>query len=905
MPRRHLLLFRWPLKLLALLLCCLPAACSQDGQSDHLNLQTIQQPGSALLPAFPPPHSSSGIVQHWVYAADYLQRSSGASLTGEGMLLSSGPQASCWALYALAASPAPQSLDVDLTSDSAACWIALADFSQQRWQLSGPWAADPQLALNTAQHRSPEGLVYAAVLSYDSAAATLVKLTLSGYNELPLPALEADQLSGEVPLSVNFDASASSDSDGSIERFDYDLDASGGFERQDAGMQVQKTYSVPGIYDVRLKVTDDQGESAIATLSISANANDNALPVAALSADAPGGQVPVSISFDAGASLDPDGSIISYDYDFDGDMNFDALDAGPSAEHNYNQPGVFEARVRVTDNEGAQDDATVTVTVSNEAPDAQLSPESVSGNAPQDVDFDASASTPGTESGDSIALYEWDFNGDGTYEQSGSSASVTHSYTGGISGNAVVRVSDSYGASATASCSLDINGAPQAVLVLSSDSVLPDETLSLDASASSDPDGSIVKYEWDSDGNGSFETDSGTDSIIETSVAEGGSHNLMVRVTDDDGATKTASALLFVQIWVNWNSPQGDEDDGSSSSMALVAGKPAIAYMEESNSILRYVRAVDEYGDAWTEPLTLDAGGPGINQTGIRPKLELVGMHPAVAYEVLYSSSETRLGYVRATDTTGESWESPVTVSSSVAVFEPSLAVINGRPAISYKDKDASHLHYVRANDATGDSWGSYIAVDADGTVRGASSCLLEINGRPAISYERTQRLGYVRALDSDGASWPDGQILDATTTSARNGTDMLIMNGVPVIAYERISHLYFIKAIDADGSLWEAPVKVVDRGSRIFVWPDLAIVDNRPAIAFHDNKTDLDLYYVLAQDSGGTQWNQELLIDSGPDQAGFWPTLAVVAGHPAIAYTGYDTVSQLRYKRASNSTGY
>ena len=31
----------------------------------------------------------------------------------------------------------------------------------------------------------------------------------------------------------------------------------------------------------------------------------------------------------------------------------------------------------------------------------------------------------------------------------------------------------------------------------------------LDASRSGDPDGSIVKYEWDLDGNGSFERDRG------------------------------------------------------------------------------------------------------------------------------------------------------------------------------------------------------------------------------------------------------------------------------------------------------------------------------------------------------------------------------------------------------------
>ena len=34
--------------------------------------------------------------------------------------------------------------------------------------------------------------------------------------------------------------------------------------------------------------------------------------------------------------------------------------------------------------------------------------------------------------------------------------------------------------------------------------------MTFDASASADPDGTIAKYEWDLDGNGTYETDTGT-----------------------------------------------------------------------------------------------------------------------------------------------------------------------------------------------------------------------------------------------------------------------------------------------------------------------------------------------------------------------------------------------------------
>ena len=50
----------------------------------------------------------------------------------------------------------------------------------------------------------------------------------------------------------------------------------------------------------------------------------------------------------------------------------------------------------------------------------------------------------------------------------------------------------------------------------------PGQTVSFNASASSDPDGTIAKYEWDLDGNGSYETDTGTTPTATSSYATAG-----------------------------------------------------------------------------------------------------------------------------------------------------------------------------------------------------------------------------------------------------------------------------------------------------------------------------------------------------------------------------------------------
>ena len=72
----------------------------------------------------------------------------------------------------------------------------------------------------------------------------------------------------------------------------------------------------------------------------------------------------------------------------------------------------------------------------------------------------------------------------------------------------------------------------------------------IDASPSHDPDGSIVRYEWDLDATGGFEVDTGaTPAVTHTFERRGGlvddrKRPVRVRVTDDKGATAEAAMTL-------------------------------------------------------------------------------------------------------------------------------------------------------------------------------------------------------------------------------------------------------------------------------------------------------------------------------------------------------------------------
>jgi len=93
----------------------------------------------------------------------------------------------------------------------------------------------------------------------------------------------------------------------------------------------------------------------------------NQPPTAVITANPTNGPVPLTVSFDGTGSSDPEGRPLSYSWDLNGDGTFgDAT--GPTASYTYTTAGVYHPSLRVTDDQGASDAASVTVTAGNTAP---------------------------------------------------------------------------------------------------------------------------------------------------------------------------------------------------------------------------------------------------------------------------------------------------------------------------------------------------------------------------------------------------------------------------------------------------------------------------------------------------------------------------------------------------------
>lgn len=105
-----------------------------------------------------------------------------------------------------------------------------------------------------------------------------------------------------------------------------------------------------GTYEIEATATDDAGASVSDVITVSVG---NAAPIASFIADPTSGGDPLTVNFDASASTDPDGDVLTYSWDFgDGSTGTGAL-----VDHTYLGLGSYVATLTVSDGNGGSDQA--------------------------------------------------------------------------------------------------------------------------------------------------------------------------------------------------------------------------------------------------------------------------------------------------------------------------------------------------------------------------------------------------------------------------------------------------------------------------------------------------------------------------------------------------------------------
>jgi PKD repeat protein len=158
------------------------------------------------------------------------------------------------------------------------------------------------------------------------------------------------------------------------------------------------------------------------------------------------------------------------------------------------------------------------------------------GQAPLTVQFDATRST---DPAGPIADYLWDF-GDGSPVASGAQISHTFRRAGEYLVTLVVVGPSGTGRATTLIRAL--NNPPKASFTAWPKDPFTDESVTFDASASSDPDGDPLRFRWDF-GDGS----SAEGKIVQHTYKKAGEYVVILTVSDPAGAEDRATTLLKVE----------------------------------------------------------------------------------------------------------------------------------------------------------------------------------------------------------------------------------------------------------------------------------------------------------------------------------------------------------------------
>jgi PKD repeat protein len=346
-------------------------------------------------------------------------------------------------------------------------------------------------------------------------------------NEGPTASFVYSPTTPKVGEKVNFNASGSSDPDGSIVSFQWDF----GDGRSDSGETVTHKYKNVGTFTVVLVVRDNSGNRGSTSQTVSVTEGNS--PTASFVYSPSNPAENETIYFNASQSEDPDGDIVSFDWDFgDGTTGI-----GETITHKYGSSGSYTVLLKVTDDDGNIDTANQTVNVGdNQSPVASFFFTPSNPVVNQDIQFNA------TESHDpdgTIEEYKWEM-GDGAALYG---SIITYQYSSSGSYTVYLRVTDNSGNTARTNQEVTVGTGqpPTASFFFNPTTPTLGESVYFNASASTDPDSTDLNYQW-------YFGDGDSDSGVEVyhTYSNTGTYDVVLVVTDESGNQDSTTEKVIV-----------------------------------------------------------------------------------------------------------------------------------------------------------------------------------------------------------------------------------------------------------------------------------------------------------------------------------------------------------------------
>jgi hypothetical protein len=431
------------------------------------------------------------------------------------------------------------------------------------------------------------------------------------------------------------------------------------------------------------------------------------------------GPAPLTATFDASASFDPDGgSITHYEWDVDGipdnGPQGDGFEisggAEPTMELMWYSLGQHQVRVRVTDDEGATD-----------------------------IEAHSVSTTPGASW--HVSMPEAD-----EFEGQSQGCDFTPLEVGGLPALIFVNKIGALGGGEETYCvkSEDEFGGVWAAPV----HVLTPNTMLVLACASG---GKLLYISGFDSAFGMFQLTTSTNGGESWAATEwagptgpglyprilisGNPAPLIMAVTDDsNGVLYCVSATdAFADAWAPPMLLPLPSADYGRCQAAIIGGTPCLAIHDQGKGNLLYCRSGTAAGSSWADPVTVDYD----ENVGASCSLIQLAGRPVIAY---YNDTQRRLMIVRALDPGGVNWGIPQVVDSD-ADDNIYLALLNERPALVYTMRDSPDICFRQAVDAEALVWDEPLVIDSGAiyisSVRPDHNglTLQEIAGHPACVY--------------------------------------------------------------------------------------------------------------------------------------------------------------------------
>ena len=293
-------------------------------------------------------------------------------------------------------------------------------------------------------------------------------------------------------------------------------------------------------YDYELVAQNSDGTTDGYTYSFTTGSQSTTAPVAAFTSSPAAATPGSSVSFNASGSTDSGASIEDYSWDF-GDGTTADSHGTPTDTHSYTKAGTYNVTLIVTNSNEESETITQTVTVDS-APTASFNvpAQPTPGTA---TTFNASGST---DSVGTITDYSWNFGDGSSVDDTGNTATATHTYTTRGPYTVSLTVTNDAGQTATFHHAITVDDPPTVSISPTRAVTTPGSTVSFNGSATAPDSGGSITTTAGTSAIGSPVDDTGTTPAASHIFANAGTYTVTLTATDDLGVSTAAKATVTV-----------------------------------------------------------------------------------------------------------------------------------------------------------------------------------------------------------------------------------------------------------------------------------------------------------------------------------------------------------------------